>query len=289
MKKILSALLIGATVFLLVSCASGRSIPIETVKRANLTGNLLTGECLSYTEKVEYYGGETLSYTLYIENAENAAAYSYNLIESIGDYTLFAHEGDIFKKKGDKYCTVLFANQAMTYYLYIKDYANDSLEVRFPLDAGERYQIMSETVGDNIHVSYYADVTPQIASYVYSTKLKTGDRIISDYLTDKSYRILEIEYRVEHPDKSSELVAKRTFEYSDKKEGAFSSLPSGDEKTVKLVIGNNVYEYGVPAGTYVEFYDGGLGYEYFTDKDFTEKYEISASRDMTVYVKTNFD
>ena len=290
MKKILSAALIAATALALVSCGNGRSIPIETVKRANLTGNLLAGDCLSYTEKVEYFDGDkALSYTLSIENAENAADYSYNVVEKIGDYTLFAHEGDIFKQKGDEFCAVLFSNQSLTYYQYIKDYASDSLEAKFPLDAGERYQIMSNEDGDSIFVSYYADVTPQMASAITSVSLRTGDRIVSEYTTDKGYRIQKIEYFVERGESEKTLVAKRTFTYSDKKSGAFSSLPGGDDVTVTLVIGGREYEYSVPSGVYVEFEDGGLGYEYFTDEKCTQKYELSKAREMTVYVKTNFD
>ena len=290
MKKILSAALIAATALALVSCGNGRSIPIETVKRANLTGNLLAGECSSYTEKVEYFdGGEAISYTLYIESAENAAEYSYNVVETIGDFTLFAHEGDVFKKKGDDFCAVLFSNQALTYYQYIKDYASDSLEVKFPLDAGERYQIKSSEDGDLIFVSYYADVTPQMASAITSVSLKTGDRIISEYTTDKGYRIQKIEYFVEHADGSKNLVAKRSFTYSVEKEDAFSSLPGGDDVTVTLVIGGREYGYDVPSGVYVEFFDGGLGYEYFTDEKCTQKYELSTALEMTVYVRTNFD
>lgn len=291
MKKILSAALIIATALALVSCGSGRSIPIEVVKRANLTGTLLSNGSKSYTEKVTYINGdEMLSYTLYFEEAENATAYSYNIVEEIGDYKLIAHNGDIYKIKGDKVCAVLFSNQALTYYQYIKDYTNDSLESKFPLDLGERYQLESKSDQQFITVSYYADVTPQIASAVYSTELKTGDKIISEYKLDHDYKICQIKYTVKHADGSEKLVAQRFFlHYVDKKSEFFSSLPDGDDVKITLVIGERSYEYEVPSGVYVEFEDGGLGYEYFTDKTFTEKYEVSLAKEMTVYVKTNFD
>ena len=32
----------------------------------------------------------------------------------------------------------------------------------------------------------------------------------------------------------------------------------------------------------------GLGYGYFTDAEFTQKYEVSTAKETTVYVKTNF-
>ena len=291
MKKIISAVLLLAAVFALVSCGNGRSIPIEVVKRANMTGTLLSNGSKSYTETVTYFDGdETLSYTLYFEEAENAAAYSYNIVEQIGDYKFIAHEGDIYKIKGDKVCAVLFSNQALSYYQYIKDYANDSLDVKFPLDLGERYQLGSKTDQEFITVSYYADVTPQMASAVYSTKLKTGDKIISEYKLDHDYKICLIQYTVKHADGSENLVAQRSFlHYVEKQDDFFSSLPDGDEVKIKLVIGELSYEYEVPSGVYVEFEDGGLGYEYFADKDFTEKFEVSPSKEMTVYVKTNFD
>lgn len=291
MKKIISAVLLLATMFAFASCGNGRSIPIEVVKRANMTGALLSDGCKAYTEKVTYFDGDgSISYTLYFEEAANAAAYSYNIVEQIGDYKLIAHEGDIYKQKGDMFCAVLFSNQALTYYQYIKDYANDSLEVKFPLDLGERYQLESKTEGDFIMVSYYADVTPQIASAVYSTILKTGDKIISEYKLGKDYKIMSIKYTVKHNDGSENLVAQRTFEYyNDKKNDVFSSLPNGDDVTITLVIGEREYEYSVPSGVYVEFEDGGVGYEYFTDAGFSQKYETSEAREATVFVKTNFD
>ena len=289
MKKILAAALACLIVLALVSCGNGRSVPFEVVKRANLTGTLLSDGCASYTEKVEYYrDGGTISYTLYFETADNAAEYSYNVIEQIGDYTLYAHEGNVYKKKGGDFCAVLFSNQALTYGQYIKDYADDTLEVKFPLDAGERYQKSSRDEVNFIYVTYYADVTPQMASSITSVSLKTGDRIISEYKLDKSYRIYSADYSVEHKDGTTEKVARREFEYFDAKQDLFSSLPAGDDVSVTLVIGEREYEYSVPRGVYVEFHDGGLGYGYFTDAGFTQKYEVSKAEDMTVYVRTNF-
>ena len=291
MKKIISAVMLLAAVLALASCGNGRSIPIEVVKRANMTGTLLSNGSKSYTEEVTYFDGdEHISYKLYFEEAENATAYSYNIVEEIGDYKLVAHEGDIFKIKGDKICAVLFANQALSYYQYIKDYANDSLDVKFPLDLGERYQLESKSDEDFITVSYYADVTPQIASAVYSTTLKTGDKIISEYKLDRDYRIWSINYTVKHADGSENLVARRTFlHYTDKSDNVFSSLPDGDDVAITLVIGEREYEYFVPDGVYIEFEDGGVGYEYFTDAEFTQKYVTAKAEEMTVYVKTNFD
>lgn len=290
MKKILSAALACVILLALVSCANGKSVPIEVVKRANLTGTLLADGTKAYTETVSFFkDGEEISYLFYFESAENAAQYSYNIVEVEGTYSLYAHEGNIYKQKGDALCAVLFANQALTYYQYIKDYADDSLEVKFPLDAGERYQTSSSEDVNYIYVSYYADVTPQMASAITAVSLKTGDKIISEYKLDKSYRVYSVEYKIEHQDGTIDLAARREYEYFGEKKDMFSSLPTGSDVNVTLIIGEREFEYVVPSGVYVEFEDGGLGYEYFTDAGFTQKYEVSKASEMTVYVKTNFE
>ena len=290
MKKIISALLILFFVLSFSSCASGKSIPIEVVKKANLTGAILSGDTEAYSETVTFYkNGEKISYSYYIENAENAAMYSYNVTEKTGNYMLYAHEGDIYTIEPGKFSAVLFADQSLTYYRFIRDYLNDTTETKFQLDKGDRFQRKSSTDGEFIYVTYYANVTPQIASEIYSVDLIPGDKIISEYKLDKSYRIHSTEYTIEHQDGTSEKVAARNYLYLDQKTGPLSSIPHDDEKTVTLIINGNTYEYSVPSGVYVTFEDGGRGYEYYIDPELTQKYEVTLADDMTVYATTNFN
>ncbi|MBQ0125189.1 MAG: hypothetical protein KBS59_02565 [Clostridiales bacterium] len=285
MKKIIKALcllLLLGTAFIAVSCGAGKSVPLHVLKSKNSVAALLDGGVCAYSEKVEYTE-KNLSYEIYIELSDNIA-YTYNVCEKAGDYTLFAVDGDVYTEKGGDLCAVLFSNQALNYYQYISDYVTSD----FPLDAGERYQRFSENDGDFTVVEYCAAVTPQIASSVYSTELSVGDKIISVYKLDDIGRICCVEYKIEHAG-TAKTVARRSFEYFTAKKNVFSSLPREADAKVSLVIGEKEYSYDVPSGVYVGFEDGGLGYEYYLDENRTLPYDFAdygkLKENLVIFVK----
>ena len=287
MKKIVSFICALAMLLLLASCGNGKSIPVSIVGQYNKTVALLSGDTVAYTEKIEYFSPEARSYEIYYELSQDFS-YVYNIAEKIGDYAMYAKSGDVYTEKDGVLCAVLFANPTVTFPKFINDY----IDVAFPLDGGTRYQRSSAEDGDYITVTYYADVTPQMASGIYSVSLDAGEKIISTYKLDESYRIYQIEYSVESADGSlSDVVARRSFTYYSERQDVFASLPddSGESATITLDYGTRKSTFTVPVGVYVGFDDGGSGYEYYTDAEMNFKYALSPAQDMIVYVKTNFD
>jgi len=285
-KKIVSAILTLCVVLLIASCGSGKSIPISIVEKNNKATALLSSDTVAYTEKIEYFFPELLSYEVYYELSSDYS-YLYNVFETIGGYKMYAKDGDVYTEKDGELCAVLFANFTVTFPKFIDRY----IDASFPLDGGTRYQSSSADDGDGFTVTYYADVTPQMASEIYSVALTAGDKIFSTYKLDKSYRIYSIEYNVERSDGSSYTAAKRTFTYYSERQDVFSSLPDGggDSYTVTLDYGTRKSTFTVPDGVYVGFDDGGSGYKFYTDAEMTSEYILSMSQNITVYVKTNFD
>ena len=287
MKKFLCLMTAFIMIFAVSSCGGGKSIPTDLLKSGNRVSSLISNETLAFSEKIEYFGDETLTYSVYTEAAAGFA-YNYNIVEKIGDYTLYVHEGEIYSEKDGKICSVVLSNPAYTFAGFVGEY----LDADFPLDSGVRYQRSSNEDSQFTYVTYYAEITPQMASSIYSAKLKAGEKIITTYKLGKGYRIYQADYGVENSAGEITPVARRTFEYFTKRNAdIFSSLPDNDDKTytLTLVYSNRSEERKIKAGTDIGFDDGGAGYEYFSDKEMTVPFSQTVSSDITVYVKTNFD
>ena len=286
MKKLVSLICVAVMLFALASCGGGKSVPVSIVAQNNKTGALLSGGTVAYTEKIEYFS-QGLSYEIYYELSSNFS-YLYNVTETIGDYAMYAANGNVYTEKGGEICAVLFANPTVTF----PKFANEYIDVPFPLDSGKRYQRSSETDGEYTVVTYYAEITPQMASEIYSVDLEAGDTLVSVFKIGDKYRVFQIDYSVEHADGSPKTdVARHTFTYFTERQNVFASLPdeNGESATVILDFGSRTTTFTVPLGVLVGFDDGGAGYEYFTDASMTSEYAPIPACDMTVYVKTNSD
>ena len=283
MKKALSLIMLIAVALSFTACAKGKSVPVDSLKQSNKVGALLSSGTVAYTEKTEYFSdGETLAYELYYEIADGAS-YTYNVAETIGDFSHYIREGKVYSQKDGSFCQVVFSNPALTYAKYINEY----IDADFPLDMGERYQLSSEVKGDFTYVTYYATVTPQMASKIYSVTLSAGEKIISSYKIDERRRIYSVEYSVENAEGEMTKVACRTFEYFDQKQNKFDGIPkSTGDVTIEFVINGNKYKRTASDGINIIFEDGGAGYEYFQNEDMTQKYVPGDAENITVYVKT---
>lgn len=283
MKKLI-AVILALSALLLVSCASGKSVPIATVEKNNRAERILAGDTVAYSENIEYYGDKNISYSLYYENAADLR-WTYNILETAGNYSMYAYEGSVYTSKDGELCAVLFANRTVTYFQYVSGYINQA----FPLDCGYRYQRRSVEKDGCTYVTYYAEVTPQDAAEIHSVDVSAGEKIVSDYVLDAQGRIVSIEYSVEHANGSSEKAAKRTFEYYTEKKNVFSNLPAEENAKVDVIMGESSFSFSVPNGIYIGFEDGGASYEYYLDAEFTRKYSFTEygkiSDLLTVYIK----
>lgn len=286
MKKVLSFLFIAIIISSLSSCSKGRSVPVEMLKQSNRIGTIMTGGTVAYSETVEYFKNDgNLSYEIYYELADGAS-YTYNIAETIGDFSHYISEGRVFTEKNGRLSQKIFSNPALTYAKYIKEY----IDAEFPLDGGVRYQLSSSSDDDFTYVTYYATVTPQMASSIYSAKLFAGDKIISSYKIDQNRRIYAVEYGVKKASGETEKLARRSFAYFDEKQNKFSSLPQSDKKiTVEFDLNGNKFKRTASDGVDIIFEDGGLGYEYYIDSAFTQKYDPKDFGDLSIYIKTHSD
>ena len=286
MKKLISILLIISTLAIFTSCANGKSLPYYILKQKNTTEELLKEGNVSYTEKVEYYkNGETLSYEIYYELSENVA-YAYNIVEKIGDYSLVAFDGDVYTIKNGQKCIVLFTNPTVSFFKFVAGYMNTD----FPLDLGTKYQNYSKKENGYEIVEYFATITPQMASEIYATELKTEDKIISIYKVSNGQTIESIEYYIENYAGERTFIAKRTFERSTQKQNLASLLPQTTEEVkVKVITPDNEFSYSIPVGVCVGFEDGDLNYTYYLDEEYTEEFKSEAfgevTEDIVIYAK----
>lgn len=286
MKRIIC--LLSAVIILTVSlssCASGTSFPYDILKKYNTADKLLSNGIVAYKEKIEYFNSSnSSSYEIYYETA-NGFQYSYNICETVGDFSFITREGDVYTEQNGDICLILFSNQALTYYGYIQSY----LTTDFPLDSGERFQNFSKEDGDMIIVEYSSDITPQIASEVYAVDLKIGETIISTYTIDSDQRIYNIVYETESANGTRTKVAQRSFEYFSQKQDIFPALPEDGTVTLTLIINSKEFKYTVPKGVTVGFEDNGIGYRYYTDADFTIEYKYNEygkiTDNTTIFVK----
>lgn len=286
LKKLISILLIISTLAIFTSCANGKSLPYYILKQKNTTEELLKEGNVSYTEKVEYYkNGETLSYEIYYELSENVA-YAYNIVEKIGDYSLVAFDGDVYTIKNGQKCIVLFTNPTVSFFKFVAGYMNTD----FPLDSGTKYQNYSKKENGYEIVEYFATITPQMASEIYATELKTENKIISIYKVSNGQTIESIEYYIENYAGERTFIAKRTFERSTQKQNLASLLPqTAEEVKVKVITPDNEFSYSIPVGVCVGFEDGDLNYTYYLDEEYTEEFKSEAfgevTEDIVIYAK----
>ncbi len=288
MKKLLSFLLVLIiSAHLFVSCGSGTSLAIGALRLDNEVVNLFKftdaiayGETLTYTDK---NGAPAFTAEYYYEVAEDIYS-TYNLMETIGDYTLYAYEGNVYTKTNDGITAVLLLSGT---YL---DFVNSYLEADFLLDGDTHIQRSSEEKDGLIYAQYEAVLTPQQIARVSELDIKENDKILSDYMVSDSI-IRSIAYSVERNGEAFP-IAKREFRVLTEKENRFAPIIDLPKETVSVdfvfVDGENQgRHFDVPNGVFVGMETGKNNYEFFRDKDCTERYlfnEMPITENIVIYV-----
>lgn len=290
MKKIVSALLaLSLTVMILVSCASGVSVPYYTLAMDNYGENVFE-TYNAVNETVTYYknGEAVYEYSLYME-ASHDKSFAYNIRESLEGYTLIGHEGELYSVKDGKTYAILQADKR-SYFDYVKEYEKRD----HVLDQGEKYQKYSKPLeNDGTEVSYYAKVTPIIAADLYEYGITESDRIISTYTLDKDRYYQTIVYSVEHSDGTQEKIAERRFEYGGVRD-MFENVPSlSDTVDVTIVYYNGTVNeirdtYKVPKGLHIGIDAGEEKVSFYMDASFETEFDFEnavAENGMVIYAK----
>ena len=154
MKKIISMILLLATLLCISSCGKGTSIAIQAVRLDNQVENLFIWDTKikSLTEKNVYKdkdGNDVFVSEYYYEDADDIYS-MYNICETIGNYKLYAYEGAVYTETEKGITAVILFS--CTYTDFISSYLQDS----FPLDGEVLNQKNSQKDGENI-IAYYID------------------------------------------------------------------------------------------------------------------------------------
>ena len=279
------ALMIAVSLF--VSCGSGTSIAIGALRLDNEVLNLFRfAGAVAYDETIQYFdkdGSSVFMAEYYYEVAEDIYA-AYNLVETIGDYKLYAYEGSVYTETEKGMTAVLLLSG--TYLDFVKRY----LEADFIFDGDVLIQRSSETIDGVIYAQYETSLTPQQHARVSEFGVKEDDKILSQYAVRDSI-IESVVYSVER-DGEEFPVAGRMIRVMMEKENRFSALEALSEELVTIdftfVGGSNQgRRFEVPKGVFVGMEPGNFDYAFFRDQDCTIPYafdEEPITENMTIYV-----
>lgn len=279
------ALMIAVSLF--VSCGSGTSIAIGALRLDNEVLNLFRfAGAVAYDETIQYFdkdGSSVFMAEYYYEVAEDIYA-AYNLVETIGDYKLYAYEGSVYTETEKGMTAVLLLSG--TYLDFVKRY----LEADFIFDGDVLIQRSSETIDGVIYAQYETSLTPQQHARVSEFGVKEDDKILSQYAVRDSI-IESVVYSVER-DGEEFPVAGRMIRVMMEKENRFSALEALSEELVTIdftfVGGSNQgRRFEVPKGVFVGMETGNFDYAFFRDQDCTIPYafdEEPITENMTIYV-----
>ena len=288
MKKflcLLMALMIAVSLF--VSCGKGASIAIGAIRLDNEVLNLFRfAGAVAHDETLYYFDkdGNTVFTAEYYSEVANDIYAAYNLIETIGDYKLYAYEGSVYAETEKGITAVLLLSG--TYLDFVKRY----LEADFIFDGDVLIQRSSETRDGVILAQYETSLTPQQHARVAEFGVKENDKILSQYAVRDSI-IESVIYSVER-DGEEFPVAKREMRVLTEKENRFVALEALSEEVVTIdftFVGgtNQGRRFEVPKGVFVGMETGSFNYEFFRDQDCTIPYafdEEPITENMTIYV-----
>ncbi len=288
MKK-LCCLLLAAVFCLtaLVSCSGGTSIAIGALRLDNEPMNLFKfTDTQSYHEVITYQdtnGNETFTAEYYYEKAEDIYA-AYNLVETIGDYTLYAYEGSIYTETELGVTAVLLLSG--TY----KDFAEGYMTPSFPLDGDILIQTEGDEIDDVVYATYRSGLTPQQTARASVFGVQEGDQIYSSYAVRDSI-IESVTYEISRGDQMIP-AAKREITVSDEKEDRFASVKalSSEKVGVDLIFVDSEVQgrhFDVPKGVYVGMETGAYAYTFYLDAELQNAYSYEASpitEPLTLYV-----
>lgn len=291
MKRIVSIILLLATLCIVASCGKGTSIAIAAIRLDNRVENLFVWdkEIASLTETVTYKdksGKDAFTAQYYYEDA--ADIYSmYNICETVGDYKLYAYEGSVYTETEKGITAVVLFSSTYT------DFIGTYLKSTFPLDGEVLNQQSSSQKGDAIHATYHTRLTPQQTARLISFGIDGTETVQTDYVVKEGKFISSVDYTIIAKD-ATYLFANRSFEKAnEKKAGVFDSV-SSLQKSVKVEFifadGEQIGRYfEIPSGVYLGIDTADYKYEFFYDKECTQPYEYDrevVTGDVKLYVRS---
>ena len=290
MKKIISMILLLATLLCISSCGKGTSIAIQAVRLDNQVENLFIWDTKikSLTEKNVYKdkdGNDVFVSEYYYEDADDIYS-MYNICETIGNYKLYAYEGAVYTETEKGITAVILFS--CTYTDFISSYLQDS----FPLDGEVLNQKNSQKDGENIIAYYHSKLTPQQASKVQSFGINGMETIETKYVITNENFISAIDYTVIDND-SSTLLAQRFFEKKNEKQAGVFDAVSSLQKSVSVdfvFVGKEQQgrHFEIPAGVYLGIDTADYEYEFFCDEACTIPHEYDkeiVTQNIILYVR----
>ena len=290
MKKIISMILLLATLLCISSCGKGTSIAIQAVRLDNQVENLFIWDTKikSLTEKNVYKdkdGNDVFVSEYYYEDADDIYS-MYNVCETIGNYKLYAYEGSVYTETEKGITAVVLFSCTYT------DFISSYLQGTFPLDGEVLNQKNSQKDGENIIAYYHSKLTPQQASKVQSFGINGMETIETRYVITNENFISTIDYTVITND-SSTLLAQRFFEKKNEKQAGVFDAVSSLQKSVSVdfvFVGKEQQgrHFEIPAGVYLGIDTAGYEYEFFYDEDCTIPYEYDkeiVTENIILYVR----
>ena len=290
MKKIISMILLLATLLCISSCGKGTSIAIQAVRLDNQVENLFIWDTKikSLTEKNVYKdkdGNDVFVSEYYYEDADDIYS-MYNVCETIGNYKLYAYEGSVYTETEKGITAVVLFSCTYT------DFISSYLQGTFPLDGEVLNQKNSQKDGENIIAYYHSKLTPQQASKVQSFGINGMETIETRYVITNENFISTIDYTVITND-SSTLLAQRFFEKKNEKQAGVFDAVSSLQKSVSVdfvFVGKEQQgrHFEIPSGVYLGIDTAGYEYEFFYDEDCTIPYEYDkeiVAENIILYVR----
>ena len=277
MKRIICAILILA-VLLIVSCGSGASVTLKSIRSSNIPAAVLSGDIVSYTEQIVYYtDGAPDEYTITYELSDKAGA-GYNISEHVGSYIMCAIDGEVYIFDGSDWFTVIFTNNSTSYYKFISDYLTSECQ----LDAAGFYQVYANISDEVTTVEYRAEITPQLSSSVYAFSINEQDLLCATYNLKRDNKIIDVLYEALSPSGERTKLMKREYTYNTDKATIGDDLPINTDvtRTVTVINGEKELKFTVPQGVRVSPDPGTVDEQYYVQSE-NVPYDPYAYADLT--------
>lgn len=270
-RIVLSIVVFCLIVGILSSCLPGIAVSLNDINKNNLPRAVLVKNP-AYIETLTYYvsGQVSYRYGIYIENSQNGR--SFNVLEQHEDVFLYAYEGEIYLKDGEKLFAILQASG--TYAEYVEKY----MTFKSVFDECTYYQKYSKKADGITEVCYEAEPSIEVLNQAESLGIKPGCKLGSIYYVDDTTKLvskIEYYYRDASKEDESNMFLTREFSYLDSKKALFSSLPDLSDTFGVYIVYNPGKEtesrshFSIPKGCEIGIDTNGRNISFYEDEECT--------------------
>lgn len=291
MKKTIAVFILLASL-LLVSCGKGASVSYNEIRRRLDPATVFAdGRSSSFTEVLTFFGNDgktpAYSYSVCLFPSDDKA-YEYGVVQSDGNFSLYAVDGRVFTKKDGKTYSLILMSQ--TYREYIDGYLsceNDFDRLSYRQLSSKKYS------GGKTEVSYSADMTIALAAKYSSLGFSVGDMIIATYEIHGDHITDKVTYSLKKSDGTEKPFLCREFSYSEK----LPELPVPAPDTAKVTV---IFNYGAEnetrsvfhaqKGCFLGISRGSIKSTFYTDAALSSVFspdETLIEGDITLYAAGN--